>query len=111
MGRQQPQQRADDHAQGMNGDIALVILLADPPQARRQRFDTAGTPGQGNHVATAQHGMGQQRQFKRLAGNGVDKTPRAVAAGDQALDLLQGLARELSRGQDNVRLTGSKRKR
>ncbi|MNL26690.1 hypothetical protein D3C87_1482330 [compost metagenome] len=95
MGRQQPQQRAQHHAQGVHGDVALVVVLANPPQALGHRFDAGSTACQGNHVAPTQHRVGQQRQLVALAGDGIDEAAQAPGAFQAAFRLMDGLAGEL----------------
>ncbi|MNP12363.1 hypothetical protein D3C76_1045920 [compost metagenome] len=106
MGRQQPQQRAQHHAQGVHGDVALVVVLANPPQPLGHGLHTGGAAGQGNHVAPAQHRVGQQRQLVALAGDGIDEAAQAPGAFQAVFRLMDGLAGELRRGHHDVHFTG-----
>ncbi|MNE88059.1 hypothetical protein D3C80_1853210 [compost metagenome] len=79
----------------MHGNITFVAAFTNPPQALGQCLDAGGASGQLKHVAPTQHGIGQQRQFVALAGNGDDKAAQAPRIFQPGFGLVNGLAGKL----------------
>ena len=90
----------------MDGDIALVVARADTADLRRQRFDAGGAADQGDDVATPQHRVGQQWQLQALAADGADIAAHPVGTDQQCLDLVDGLAGQPRRSQDDIGIAG-----